>query len=150
RRGKVAESRQVVTELLEVAKRRHVPQVQAWSSSLGIWCQPVLDPSSRAAEEEAVLEATCLTGNVDVTVADRIQGLCLLAFGRFHGGDRAGALEAADIAESVMKDSGSTSHYLLEGYIALAQVYDGLWETNPAEMGQRLSRLAKQLQQYAL
>jgi hypothetical protein len=49
-----------------------------------------------------------------------------------------------------MKKSGSTSHYLLEAYLALAEVYDGLWETNPAEMRQRLGRLAKQLQQYAL
>jgi tetratricopeptide (TPR) repeat protein len=150
RRGKVAESRQVAAELLEVAKRRGVPQVQVWSASWGLWCQLLLDRSSRAAEEEATLEATCLTANPDVALADRIQGLCLLAFGRFHRGDRAGALEAADIADSVMEKSGSTSHYLLEAYLALAEVYDGLWETNPAEMGQRLGRLAKQLQQYAL
>ncbi|MGZ4778371.1 MAG: AAA family ATPase [Thermoanaerobaculia bacterium] len=150
RRGKVSESRQVAKELLEVAKRRGVPQVQVWSASWGLWCELLLDRSSRAAEEEATLEATCLTANPDVTVADRIQGLCLLAFGRFHRGDRAGALEAADIADSVMKNSGSTSHYLLEPYLALAEVYDGLWETNPAEMRQRLGRVAKQLQQFAL
>jgi predicted ATPase/class 3 adenylate cyclase len=150
RRGKVAESRGVARELLETAKRRSVPQVKVWGAGWGLWCELLLDKNGHAAEEEESLVETCLDPTTDVALADRILGAGMLALGRFRRGDRAGALIAANAAEDVIKRTDQVSHYLLESYLALAEVYDGMWTDGPADMRRRMVGVAKLVEKYAM
>jgi len=156
RRGDVTGSRTLAKELLEAGHGRSVPQVQVWGASWGLWCRLLLEKTAHATEEEATLTATCLDTTTDVPLADRILGAAMLALGRFRRGDRVGALAAADVAEAVIKTTDQVSHYLFEAYVALAEVYDGLWADaestrgdTTAAMRRRMVGIAKLTERYA-
>ncbi|HVS31911.1 MAG TPA: adenylate/guanylate cyclase domain-containing protein [Thermoanaerobaculia bacterium] len=150
RRGNVTESRTISKEMLEAGTRRSVPQVQVWGASWGLWCRMLLEKAPHATEEEATLTALCLDPTTDVPLADRIGGASMLALGRFRRGDRVGALAAADAAEAVIKTTDQVSHYLLESYLALAEVYDGLWADRGAAMRRRMVGMARLANRYAM
>ena len=90
------------------------------------------------------------------TLADRILGHALLALTRWRRGAAELALEAAEWADRASAGSDQVSHYLLEAYAALAEVYLGLWAAHASErergreFGQRVARLGKVLGRFQL
>jgi class 3 adenylate cyclase/tetratricopeptide (TPR) repeat protein len=148
--GNVTESRSIAQDMLDFGERRSALQVQVWGAAWGLWCVLLLDQSAQAKEEEAALTRICLDSTTDIALSDRILGAAMLALGRFRRGDHNGALEAADAAEAVIAKTDQVSHYLLEAYIALAQVYDGLFPEGGAEMRRGMAGIAKLANRYAM
>jgi predicted ATPase/class 3 adenylate cyclase len=145
RSGKVSEARSVAKELYDTAKRRSVAQVQVWGAGWLLF----LDATGHATDEEATLATICRDPTSDITAADRIFGAGILALGRFRRGDRAGALAAADLSEAVIKTTDQVAHYLLESYISLAKVYDGMWAEGSTDMRRRVVGISKLMRRYA-
>lgn len=156
RRGKIEEARALAGEMYEAGRRRSLSQIQVWGAGWGLWCRLLLGSVEEVTGEETTLEAICLETTTDLALADRILGAGMLALARFRRGDHLGALTAADAAEAVISTTDQVTHYLLEAYLALAEVYDGLWAarqptggTSVAAMRDRLAGAAKLAETYA-
>ncbi|MES2571528.1 MAG: AAA family ATPase, partial [Verrucomicrobiota bacterium] len=154
RQGHFKQSAAFAFELHSADRYRNDTQLRVWGLSWQIWCLLACDPASA---DLAVLEAalkTCMEPRpeISVTDGDRILGFSLLALAQWRRGEFAAARLAAEAVERLMAGTHITQ-YLLEAYVALAEVYLGLWTRYPeeaAEIRRRTENIGGILNQFAL
>jgi class 3 adenylate cyclase len=141
--GEFQTSAAMPVKLLESARRRGIPQVQCWALSWRLASllplipppegQGPADPDLVGQVKEAVLSLErLLTGTSEcadkMVRADQLLGYGVLAQARWRLGETQLAVLAADKGAEVSAGCEPISHYVLEGYVGLLEVYTGLWE----------------------
>ncbi len=153
----------ILVRLLASARRRGVLQVQCWGLSwrlvsllpLGLRDKGV---AAQTAETITALEGL-LTKNPEsvgkLVRADQLLGFGVLAQARWRRREIHLALQAAERGAAVSAICEPISHYVLEGYVGMLEVYTGLWEAGQGqasteqEMSERCWPLCRSLWAFA-
>jgi tetratricopeptide (TPR) repeat protein len=161
--GDFRSSAAIPVQLLASARRRGILQVQCWALSwrlVSLLPQGLKDADigAQAAEAIAALESL-LTRNPDsadkLVRADQVLGYGVLAHARWRRGEVNLALQAAEKGAAVSANCEPISHYVLQGYVGLLEVYTGLWEAGRGrpntvrEMSGRAWTLSRTLRDFA-
>jgi class 3 adenylate cyclase/tetratricopeptide (TPR) repeat protein len=161
--GDFRSSAAIPVQLFESARQRGILQVQCWALSwrlVSLLPQGLNDPGVNAQVAEAVsgLEGL-LNRNLEsprkLVRADRVLGYGVMAQAHWRRGEVHLALQAAEKGSTVSADCEPISHYVLQGYVGLLEVYTGLWEAGRGqpetvrEMSGRAWPLCQALRKFA-
>jgi tetratricopeptide (TPR) repeat protein len=143
-------------ELHSSARRRLIPQVEVWGVTWELWTLLVIAPNDeRTTAANATLQAY-LAAYPNLSLGDRILGLAFRALALWRRGDAGAARACSDEVEAIIASTNQVSHYLLEAYSGLGEVYIGLRKAakNDSDtmrlMDARLRQVIKILNQFAL
>jgi class 3 adenylate cyclase/tetratricopeptide (TPR) repeat protein len=139
--GDFRASASIPVKLLASAKRRGILQVQCWALSwrlASLLPQGLGSPDIAAQVSESILALEALlTKNIEsadkLVRADQVLGYGVLAQARWRRGEIHLALQAADRGAMVSANCVPISHYTLEGYVGMLEVYTGLWEAGKGQ-----------------
>ena len=134
--GDFRTSAAIPVRLLASARRRGIVQVQCWALSwrlVSLLPLGLTDAEIAAQVGEAMVALEALLndsadGAGQLVQADQVLGYGVLARTRWRRGETELARQTAEKGAAVSARCEPISHYTLEGYAGLLEVYSGLWE----------------------